>query len=77
MGFFKGKGANVFLTRHEDGTTLAFVVAVDGAWNNPKMISSFEAIVRHVAPTVGGLPIEMHLVNTQLQVEKDELNAAT
>jgi hypothetical protein len=73
MGFFKGKGANVFLTRHEDGTTLAFVVAVDGAWNNPKMISSFEAIVRHVAPTVGGLPIEMHLVNTQLQVEKDEL----
>lgn len=73
MGFFKGKGANVFLTRHDDGTTLAFVVAVDGAWNNPKMVSSFEAIVRDVAPTVGGLPIDMHLVNTQLQIEKDEV----
>jgi hypothetical protein len=73
IGFFKGKGVNVFLTRHDDGTTLAFVVAVDGAWNNPKMVSSFEAIVHDVAPTVGGLPIDMHLVNPQLQVEKDEV----
>ena len=73
MGFFKGKGANVFLTRHDDGTTLAFVIAVDGAWNNPKVVSNLEAIVRDVAPLVGGLPIEMHLVNTQLQVEKDEV----
>jgi hypothetical protein len=32
-----------------------------------------EAIVRDVAPTVGGLPIDMHLVSTQLQVEKDEV----
>jgi len=71
IGFFKGKGANVFLTRHDD-TTLAFVIAVDGAWNNPKVVSSLEAIVRDVAPIVGGLPVEMHLVNTQLQVEKDE-----
>ena len=73
MGFFKGKGANVFLTRHDDGTTLAFVVAVDGAWNNPKMVSGFEAVVRDVAPTIGGLPIEMHLVNTQLEVKKVDL----
>jgi hypothetical protein len=29
--------------------------------------------VRDVAPIVGGLPIEMHLVNTQLQVETDEI----
>jgi hypothetical protein len=73
MGFFKGNGANVFLTRHDDGTTLAFVVAVDGAWNNPKTVSGFEAVVRDVAPTVGGLPIELHLVNTQLEVKKVDL----
>jgi hypothetical protein len=73
MGFFKGKGANVILARHDDGTTLTFVVGVDGAWNNPKMLSSFEAIARKVAPIVGGLPIDMHLVNTQLKLEKDEV----
>jgi len=71
-GFFRGKGVQVLLTRHDDGTTLAFVVA-DGVWNNPSKVSNFEAIVRDVAPIVGGLPIDMHLVNTQLQVEKDEV----
>jgi hypothetical protein len=71
-GFFQGRGVNVLLIRHDDGTTLAFVVA-EGVWNNPKKVSGFEAIVRDVAPMVGGLPIDMHLVNRQLQVEKDEL----
>ncbi len=72
IGYFKGAGTNVFLTKHDDGATLAFVVA-DGAWNNAAMVSDFEIIVRNVAPTAGGLPIDMHLVNTQLQVEKDEV----
>jgi hypothetical protein len=73
MGFFRGKGANVFLIRHDDdGTTLAFVI-VGEAWNNPSRVSSFEAIVRDVAPIIGGLPLDMHLVNTQLEVEKDEV----
>jgi hypothetical protein len=71
-GFFRGKGVNVFLTRHDDGTTLAFVIA-DGVWNNPNKVSNFEAIVRDIAPMVGGLPIDMHLVNTQLELKKDEL----
>ncbi len=72
MGFFHGKGVNVFLIRHDDGTTLAFVV-VGEAWNNPSKVSSFETIVRDIAPIVGGLPIDMQLVNTQLQIEKDEV----
>jgi hypothetical protein len=73
MGFFRGKGANVFLIRHDDdGTILAFVI-VGEAWNDPRRVSSLEAVVRDVAPTVGGLPIDMHLVNTQLEVKKDEV----
>jgi hypothetical protein len=70
MGFFRGKGANVFLIRHDDGTTLAFVV-VGEAWKSK--VSSFEAIVRDLAPIAGGLPINMRLVSTQLQVQKDEV----
>jgi hypothetical protein len=72
MGFFQGNGANVFLTKHDDGRTLAFVV-VGEAWNNPTKVSSLEAVVREVSPTVGGLPVNMRLVDTQLQVKKDEL----
>ena len=71
MGFFTGKGADVFLTRHDDGTTLAFVVA-DGTWNDPSAVSGFEDMTRTVAPLVGGLPVELHLVNNQLTVETDE-----
>jgi hypothetical protein len=71
MGFFGGKGANVFLTK-DGGTTIAFVVS-DGAWNNPTMVSDFETIVRSVAPSVGGLPIDLRLDNTSLTVEKDEM----
>jgi hypothetical protein len=70
IGFLQGKGANVFLTK-DGGTTLAFVVS-DGTWNDPTLVSDFETIVRSVASTVGGLPIDMRLVNTTLVVEKDE-----
>lgn len=72
MGFFRGKGVNVFLIRHDDGTTLAFVVVGD-AWKGPGKVNSLESIVREVAPTVGGLPINMRLVNPQLEVQKDEV----
>lgn len=71
-GFFRGRGTNVILSTHDNGTTFTFVVA-DGVWNNPGKVRNFEDIVRDVAPMLGGLPIEMHLVNTHLQVEKDEL----
>jgi hypothetical protein len=71
IGFFGGKGANVFLTK-DGGTTITFVVA-DGTWNNATMVTDFETIVRSVAPSVGGLPIDLRLDNTTLTVEKDEM----
>ena len=75
MGYFTGKGANVFLKKHTNGTTLAFVVT-DGTWNNAQMVTQFETITRTVAPTIGGLPIDMRLMSTTLVVEKDEKRAA-
>jgi hypothetical protein len=70
LGFFLGKGANVFVTK-DNGTTIAFVVN-DGTWNDATAVTEFESIVRSAAASVGGLPIELHLVNTTLVVEKDE-----
>ncbi len=71
MRFFRGKGANVILSRHYgDSTMLAFVVVREV---DAKLLSSFEQIVRDVAPVVGGLPIDLHLVNPQLEVKQDEM----
>jgi hypothetical protein len=71
IGYFTGKGANVFLKKHTSGTTLAFVVT-DGTWNNATMVTNFENIARTVAPAIGGLPIDMRLMSTTLVMEKDE-----
>jgi hypothetical protein len=71
-GFFTGKGADVFLSKHNDGTTLSFVVG-DGTWDNPAFIADFERIARQAATAAGSLPIRLRLVNTSLQVKKDEV----
>jgi hypothetical protein len=72
IGYFMGKGADVFLTRQDGGTTLAFIVSAD-AWSNPDAASDFENITREAAPTIGGLPIEMQLDDTTLTVKRDEV----
>jgi hypothetical protein len=70
-GYFQDTGVTVLLNKGTSGTTISFVVQ-DGAWNNAADVSAFETIVRGVASSVGGLPIDMRLVNTALVVEKDE-----
>lgn len=71
MGFFRGKGANVLLIRHDDGIIIEFPI-IGEAWNDSRKVSALETIVREVAPTVGGLPIEMRLVDLQMELKKTE-----
>lgn len=72
MGFFRGKGVDVFLSRHSDGTVLSFVVG-KAAWDDPEIVGYFEKTVRQAAPAVGGLPVRLRLVNNVLEVKKDEM----
>jgi hypothetical protein len=72
MGFFTGKGADVFVAKQDDGTTIGFVVS-DNTWDNATAVSDFEAIARQIAPTVGGLPVHMQLDDAALTVKKDEV----
>jgi hypothetical protein len=72
VDFFLGKGADVFLSKHSDGTMISFVVG-NGVWDNPAYVGDFEKIVRRAAPAVGDLPITLRLVNTSLEVKKDEV----
>jgi hypothetical protein len=63
IGFFSDKGAGVILSKGKDGTVVSFVVK-DGVWNQPEAISAFEEIVREIAPSVGGFPIKLKLLNS-------------
>ena len=47
-------------------------VVKDGVWNNAAEVSDYESLTRDVASSVGGLPVEMRLVNSTEVVEKDE-----
>jgi hypothetical protein len=71
-GFFEGKGSDVFLSKHSDGTTLSFVVG-DGVWDDTALVTDFEKIARQAAPSVSGLPVRLRLVNTSLETKKDEI----
>ncbi len=70
-GFFQGKGVDVFLTKHNDRATLSFVVS-DGVWNDAATVSEFAGLVRKVAPSVGGLPLRLRLLNTTLETKKEQ-----
>ena len=70
-GFFQGRGSDVFLSKDKDGVTLSFVVR-DGISDNPAMVSEFETTVRDTASAVGGLPVRLRLVNTLLEVKKEQ-----
>jgi hypothetical protein len=72
VGFFEGKGTDVFLSKHSNGTVLSFVVG-DGVWDDAALVADFEKIGRQVASTVGGTPVRLRLVNTLLVTKKDEV----
>jgi hypothetical protein len=71
-GYLQDRGVTVLLSVGASGAVISYVVQ-DGVWNNPTMVTDFEIITRGVASTVGGLPIDMRLVNSAEVVEKDEV----
>lgn len=71
-GFLSDHGVDVFLSKGNGSTSLAFVVA-DDAWGNPNTVALLETLVRNAAPFIGGLPIELRLENNKLQTQKVEM----
>jgi hypothetical protein len=68
-GYFQDHGVSVLLDKSKSGTTLSFVTK-DGFWNQPGVLSSFEVITLQVAPAAGGYPVQVHLVDSNKDVEK-------
>jgi hypothetical protein len=52
------------------GTTISFVVK-EGFWDQPGIVPGFEELGRELAPSVGGFPIKVRLVNAAKEVKKD------
>jgi hypothetical protein len=68
VGFLQDLGAAVVLSR--DGTTdLCFVVA-DGVWDRADAVAGFERLARGVAPAIGGLPVQLRLLNEAMEPKK-------
>lgn len=67
--YLQDLGVTVRLDKGTSGTTISFVVT-DGAWSKPEIVSVFEGIAKQVAPAVGGLPVQLRLLNSNSVVEE-------
>ena len=66
----KDRGVSVMLSKGKDGTEIGFVVK-EGAWNNAEYVSAFDTIARQIAPSVGGPPIKLRLLNSNRETMRD------
>lgn len=67
--FFTDVGAKVLFSK-EDGRAISFIVNKN-AWERPDFFAVFQDIVRSAAPSVGGLPITLRLLDADMQPHKE------
>jgi hypothetical protein len=70
IGYFTDKGATVDLSKDKSGVTVSFMVQ-DGAWDKPEYIGSFWEIGHTVAPSIGGLPIKVRMINRAREAKRE------
>jgi hypothetical protein len=76
-GFFTDRGASVQLSKNKGVTVVSFVLD-EGAWDHAATVAGFEEIGRRVATSIGGFPIQVHLVDSAWTVRKSlEVGKAT
>jgi hypothetical protein len=46
-------------------------VVQDGLWDQPAAIATLERLVRQVAPSVGGLPVELRLLDRDMAIKRE------
>lgn len=67
-GYLEDLGVSVVISKGE-GTAIGFVVG-DGVWNRPGVAASFGQLARRVAPSAGGLPLTVRLLDPQMEVKR-------
>jgi hypothetical protein len=67
--FFTDLGAKVFYSK-ESGKAITFVLNKN-AWERPDFYAVFQDVVRRAAPSVGGLPIAMRMLDLDMQFQRE------
>ncbi|MGD0499559.1 MAG: hypothetical protein ABSC23_14105 [Bryobacteraceae bacterium] len=67
-GYLEDLGVSVVVSK-DSGAAIGFVVG-DGVWERPEAVAGFESLARRVAPSIGGLPIQVRLLNAEMEVKK-------
>jgi hypothetical protein len=70
IGYLQDHGTTILLTKGAGGTIVSFVVQ-DGAWNDADTVAKFEENGKAIAPSVGGPPIKVRMLNTVLRKQKE------
>jgi hypothetical protein len=68
-GFLEDKGVSVLLTKG-DGTAISFVVN-ENAWERSETVAAFERLARRAATSIGGLPIKLRLLNSEMETKRE------
>jgi hypothetical protein len=78
IGYFKGDRAVDVLLRKDgkEGIIVSFVVT-GNAWNDAEMVENFRIVGEAIAPSVGGAPIKVRLIDEKLNTQKEILVGAT
>jgi hypothetical protein len=68
-GYLVDRGASVVLAKN-GATSISFVLG-EGDWDRPGALTGFEALARKAAPSVGGGPIDLRLLNPRMEIERE------
>ena len=67
-GYLQDLGVSVSVSKGE-GTTIGFVVG-EGVWRQPDAVAGFQNLARRVAPSIGGLPLQVRLLSPQMEIKQ-------
>jgi hypothetical protein len=67
--YLRDRGVSVVLSKDDDGTGISFPVN-EGSWDKQEIVDYFVALARRSAPSVGGVPIDLRLLNSNLEIKK-------
>jgi hypothetical protein len=70
IGFFADRGAGAVLTKKNAAGLVVSFILKDGAWDLPDAVFQYGEVGRGIAPSVGGFPLKVKLVNSKLAVKK-------
>jgi hypothetical protein len=68
-GYLMDRGVSVVLSKDGRGTSIAFPVN-EGSWDKQEIVDYFVTLARRSAPSVGGVPINLRLLNSNLEIKK-------